>query len=113
MKWSDVITLIHADFSLATDPEGFTAPELAKGAEVFANKKSVGFNEFFKAQQAGYTEQLKFDLYTAEYEGQTVAKYDGKLFRILRTYIDPKTEGEYIELTLSDLKERGGVQNGL
>ena len=58
--------------------------------------------EFFKAKQAGYNEQMKFDIYAAEYDGQTIAEYKGKRYTILRTYIDPKTNGEYVELTLSD-----------
>ncbi|MCL2575719.1 MAG: phage head closure protein [Defluviitaleaceae bacterium] len=110
MPWSDEITLIHADFNNALDDDGFSAPRLGGHITIYASKKSVGFNEFFKAKQAGYTEQMKFDVYTAEYEGQTIAEYDGKLYRILRTYIDPKTSGEYTELTLSDLKEKGAAR---
>ena len=108
MRWSDEITLIHADFTDATDGDGFTVPKLGERTTVFADRKSVGFNEFFKAKQAGYTEQMKFDVYAVEYDGQTVAEYEGKQYRILRTYEDPKKNGEFIELTLSDLKERGG-----
>jgi len=117
MRWSDELTLTfeqstpdHAD---ATDSDGFTLPRVGKETTVYANKKSVGFSEFFKAKQAGYTEQLKFDIFTVEYEGQTLAEYEGKRYRILRTYIDPKTAGEFTELTLSDLSERGGDADGL
>ena len=108
LRWSDEITLIQADFTDATDSDGFTVPKQGERTTVFANKKSVGFNEFFKAQAEGYTERLKFDVYSVEYDGQTVAEYEGVQYRILRTYVDPKTGGEFLELTLSDLKERGG-----
>ena len=108
MRWSDEITLIHTDFTDATDGDGFTVPKQGARTTVFANRKSVGFNEFFTAKQAGYTEQMKFDVYAVEYDGQTVAEYEGKQYRILRTYEDPKTGGEFLELTLSDLKEKGG-----
>ena len=98
-----------------TNANGFhvpSDPSTETRATVYANKKSVGYNEFFKAQMAGYTEQMKFDVFTAEYDGQTIAEYGGKRFKILRTYVDPKTNGEYIELTLSDLAERGGAGGG-
>jgi len=110
MRWSDEITLIHADFE--KDGDGFTATTLGDRTTVFANRKSVGFNEFFKAKQAGYTEQMKFDIYAVEYAGQTVAEYMGKQYKILRTYDDPKN-ADFLELTLSDLSERGGGANGV
>jgi len=110
MRWSDEITLIHAD--LTTDGDGFTIPTLGERTTVFANKKSVGFNEFFKAKQAGFTEQMKFDIFAVEYGGQSVAEYEGKQYRILRTYEDPKSP-DFLELTLSDLSERGGGDNGV
>jgi len=110
LRWSDEITLIHAE--LDTDGEGFTVRTLGDRKTIFANRKSVGFNEFFKAKQAGFTEQMKFDIFAVEYAGQTVAEYMGKQYRILRTYEDPKKPDE-LELTLSDLSERGGGANGV
>ena len=104
MRWSDEIKLFHE--TKETDDGGFTAPQADEGVTVYANKKSVGYNEFFQAKQAGYTERLKIDVYTAEYSGQTLAEYENKLYTILRTYSDTKTP-DFTELTLSDLKERG------
>jgi len=116
MRWSDELTLIFAatppDHEAATDGDGFTLPSTGKRTTVHANKKAVGFNEFFKAKQAGYTEQMKFDVFSAEYDGQTLAEYEGKLYRVLRTYSDPRRPDE-IELTLSDLSKRGGERDGL
>lgn len=110
MRWSDEITLIHAE--LDSDDEGFTVTTLGDRKTVFANRKSVGFHEFFKAKQAGFTEQMKFDIFAVEYDGQPVAEYMDKPYRILRTYEDPKKPDE-LELTLSDLSERGGDANGV
>jgi len=106
MQWSDEVTLIFEKPS-GTDTEGFGKSPDGEAVTVYANEKSVGFSEFFVAKQAGYTEQKKFDMFTAEYSGQTIAEHNGKRYRVLRTYINPKTSGEFIELTLSDLKERG------
>ena len=107
MRWSDVLTLIFEKQPPNTNENGFTLPQSGERTTVYANKKSVGFSEFFKAKQAGYTEQIKFDVYTAEYDGQTLAEHEGTQYRILRTYCDPRTPDE-TELTLSDLSERGG-----
>lgn len=116
MRWSDEVTLISEAIpegqTDATNENGFPVPLEETRTTVFANKKSVGFNEFFKARLAGYTEELKFDVFTVEYDGQTLAEYGGKRYKILRTYVDPKTEGEYTELTLSDLSQRGGADGG-
>ena len=118
MRWSDEITLITQiwpdDHKDVTDDNGFTLPPLEeKQRTVFANRKSVGFSEFFKAKMAGYSEEMKFDVFTAEYDDQTIAEYNGKRYKILRAYIDPKTSGEYTELTLSDLSQRGGALDGI
>ena len=104
MRWSDVITLMHETHT--PDSGGFAVPEAGEGITVFASQKSVGYSEFFKAKQEGYTERFKFDVYTAEYDGQTIAEYEGKRYTVLRTYSDIKTP-DFTELTLSDIKERG------
>jgi hypothetical protein len=119
MRWSEQITLIAL-----TDPpdpvneHGFDAPKLETAATVFANKKAVGYAEFYKASMAGITAEMKFDVRAADYEGQTVAEFPpagGKRYRIFRTYAHP--DGEFIELTLSDMPEaqkarEGGGGNG-
>jgi len=109
MRWSDEITLIGETApDSAVNEHGFAITMDGERTKVFANKKSVGFNEFFKAKMAGYTEEMKFDVFTDEYAGQPLAEHNGKRYRVLRTYVDPKTGGEYTELTLSDLSEKGG-----
>lgn len=115
MRWIDELTLI-GEVSLdepvrATNENGFGLPPEEMRVTVFASKKSVGYSEFYKAHQAGYSTELKFDVFTEEYEGQTAAEYGGKRYRILRTFIDPKKNGEITELTLSDLSQRGGRPN--
>ena len=90
MRWCEQITLI----ALA-DPSPRT--------------NEHGFSEFYKAQQAGYTTELKFDVYSFEYAGQQIVEYpvsSGKRYRVLRTYTPPN--GEFTELTLVDLPEAEG-----
>lgn len=105
-KWSDVITLIKTvPPTEATNANGFAQPpEDEPSRLVFCNKKSVGYSEFYKAQQAGYKAEVKIDLYTQDYEGETLVEFEGKRYKVLRTY--ESRNGEFIELTLSDLSER-------
>ena len=110
MRWSDQLTLISETApgggEEAADEHGFGLPQEGGLTTVYANKKSVGYGEFFKAKMAGYNEELKFDVFTAEYAGQTLAEYNGRRYTVLRTYIDPEAEGEYTELTLSDILKK-------
>jgi SPP1 family predicted phage head-tail adaptor len=116
VPWGDLITLIavlpFADPAQAVDSEGYSVPPQEEKTTVFANKKSVGFNEFFKAKLAGYTEEMKFDVYTVEYTGQSLAEYEGKRYKVLRTYVDPKQGGDITELTLSDMTQDGRRADG-
>jgi len=112
MQWSDELILIREVGLIKTDEAGFTLPRDEEATTVYANRKSVGFKEFFEAKRTGYTEHAKFDIHTFEYTGQTLAECEGKRYKILRAYTDPKTSGEYTELTLSDLSE-GGEANEL
>ena len=53
MRWCEQITLIAlADPSPRTNEHGFPADREETATTVFADKKSVGFSEFYKAQQA-------------------------------------------------------------
>ena len=107
MLWSDELVLYHAED--IPNENGFTELVVDENSKtiVYANKKSVGYGEFFAAKMAGFNEEIKFDVFTVEYDDQKVAEFKGKRYMILRTYIDPKTNGEYTELTLSDtIKQR-------
>lgn len=107
MGWSEQITLIAlSDSSPRTNEHGFPIERKETATTVFADKKSVGFSEFYKAQQAGYTTELKFDIYSFEYVGQQIVEYpvsSGERYRILRTYTHGN--GEFTELTLVNLPE--------
>lgn len=107
MTWSDELTLVAiTPPAERVNEHGFPNEPSEVKTVVFANRKSVGYSEFYKAAQAGYTTDLKFDVYTEEYEGQECAEYNGKRYKVLRTYTPEG--GDTTELTLSDLTERGG-----
>ena len=115
MRWGEQKTLIAlSDPSTATNEHGFPVARIETATTVFADKKSVGFSEFYKAQQAGYTTELKFDVHSFEYEEQQIVEYpvsSGKRYRVLRTYTHGN--GEFTALTLVNLPEaEGGGNNG-
>lgn len=115
MRWGEQITLVAlSEPSPRTDEHGFPVARTETATTVCADKKSVGFSEFYKAQQAGYTTELKFDVHSFEYEEQQIVEYpvsSGKRYRVLRTYTHGN--GEFTELTLVNLPEaEGGGGNG-
>lgn len=113
-KWSDVITLIKpVPPTEATNENGFDLPSQdEQSRSIFCNKKSVGYSEFYKSQQAGYKAELKVDVYLLDYKdfyppdylGERLVEFEGLRYKVLRTY--ESSNGEFIELTLSDLSER-------
>jgi hypothetical protein len=116
-KWSDRITLISV---LApgeeTDSQGFYLPPEETRREVYGNKRSVGSAEFYRSSQAGTVAQIKFIVRSDEYSGEKFVEYEGKRYRVLRTYettslgssrTQNSASGEFTELTLTDLSERG------
>lgn len=110
VRWNDELTLVGAGPPAeGANPNGFENPAVETARTVFADKKSVGRSEFYLGHQAGIEVKLVFDVYTDEYQGETLAEYDGQRFRVLRTHTSKN--GEFTELVLSDLC-KGGVAGG-
>ena len=111
-NWSDVLNLISfTPPEKRTDENGFANKPTEQSRSVFGNKLSVGQAEFYRAQQAGIKADMRFDIYTADYAGETVVEYEGKRYGVLRTYV--AKGGEITELTLTDLSQRGtGTEAG-
>lgn len=111
MRWSDEITLIAlSDPAEKVNEKGFKNQKTETATTVYGNKKSVGYSEFYKAAQAGYQTELKFDVFTEEYSGQELAEVEGRRYKVLRTYVSKS--GEITELTLSDLAELAEDEGG-
>jgi len=68
--------------------------------QVFANRKSIGRNEFYQAFAVGLRPELTFEVRVAEYQGERKLSYSGKEYNIIRTY---DKNGEIIELICSGL----------
>lgn len=104
-NWVDELTLIkETEGESRVNKNGFAEQPEESRRTVFANKKSVGYSEYFKSQQTGKVVEAKYDVHKVDYEGEdTVEDMDGKRFFVLKTYdIDDGT----IELTLTDLRHK-------
>ena len=75
-------------------------------ATVFAEISSVSQTEFFSGGRIGLTPSLKVTIYDFEYGGQTIVKYDGKLYSVYRVYYVNGTDR--VELYL---EEKGGPKD--
>lgn len=75
-------------------------------ATVLAEINSVSQTEFFSGGRIGLTPSLKATIYDFEYGGQTIVKYDGKLYSVYRVYYVNGTDR--VELYL---EEKGGTKD--
>ena len=65
--------------------------------EVFCGLRSVGHTEFYEGYASELRPELKFVLADyLDYEGETFVKYDGTLYRVIRTY----RAGQELEITV-------------
>lgn len=65
---------------------------------VFAKAESIYSNEFFQAGQSGIKAELKLTVWEAEYSGERLAEYKGRVYDIYRTF----TAYDTVELYLSE-----------
>lgn len=86
---TEVATLIKITY------EGAARVETRR--EVFCGVRSIGMKEFYSAHSTDFRPELKLILADyLDYEGETLAIYNGEPYRILRTY----RVGQELELTL-------------
>jgi hypothetical protein len=70
---------------------------------------SIGMKEFYQANSSDFHPELKLTLADyMDYENETLALYDGQMYRILRTY----RNGLELELTLERAPDEEGAVNG-
>ncbi|HEM3009467.1 TPA: phage head closure protein [Streptococcus suis] len=62
-------------------------------------KKSITRSEFYQANQAGIRPSLVVDIHSFEYDNQELAEFEGKRYRIIKTY---PVDIETIELTMTE-----------
>lgn len=62
-------------------------PDTGAEREVFCSLRSIGQSEFYQAHAIDYHPELKFVIADyLDYNGESLVKYDGGLYRVLRTF---------------------------
>ena len=96
-SFNEPITFYDVE-QIETD-EGIPTEGETNVLEVFCMVKSIGQNEFYKARETGLTPDCKVVLAShMDYDGQHYARYQDRVYRIMRTYINP--ENGQMEITL-------------
>lgn len=98
--WNHEITLISKK---VTGKDKFKQP-IYKDVEVtiLCRKKKVTRSEFYQANQTGLRPSLVVEVHNFEYDNQENAVFEGKKYRVLKTY---PIDSEILELTLSEKLE--------
>lgn len=65
--------------------------------EAWAEVAGIRQSEFYNAALAGLKPEITFIVWANEYAGQNKVAYDGKKYRVMRTYVNP-AKSEMIEL---------------
>lgn len=63
----------------------------------FAEKLEIGQKEFYQAAASGLKPEVKFSIWKFEYNNEMYFEYDGKNYKIIKTYL--RKIDEKIELT--------------
>ena len=101
---AEVITLISED--PAAHGVFDTAQET--GRDVFAEIRSVGYNEFYAAKAAGIEPSIVFVLSDYdEYQGEKIVLFNDKRYRVVRTYTNSQTIELTCELATNDRASTG------
>ncbi|HEL2668243.1 TPA: phage head closure protein [Streptococcus suis] len=95
--WNHEITLV-AKRIIETDKLKQNITEEVKTV-LLCRKKSITRSEFYQANQAGIRPSLVVDIHSFEYDNQELAEFEGKRYRILKTY---PVDLETLELTLME-----------
>ena len=86
-----------------TFERGTVKSEVQYQIVVWAHPKSVTYNEFYQATEAGYKADIIFSLYSFEYGGEEEVIYSDEIYDVVRTYC---TSNDKIELTCSRRKKK-------
>ena len=92
MRRAEIISLVKETPS----PHGVFETATETSRSVFCDIKSVGYNEFYSAQQAGIEPSVIFVLSDySEYDGEKVIIWNNERYRVVRTYC----KGQSLEIT--------------
>jgi hypothetical protein len=95
MYWNEIIELgneqsVEIDYELV---------ETVVYRTVFANKLSIKQSEHYDANKLGLRPEIAFAVRVDEYDGESIVKWNDKVYYLIRTYDEQKNET--VELYLS------------
>lgn len=64
--------------------------------DVLAARKSTKYGEFYQAKAAGFTPENIFVVWSAEYQQETLLKYNDQEYKIIRTYETNEKDTELV-----------------
>ncbi len=98
MSWRVVESCYLGVLSKATvNVRGQIQPSITWSEKIWCEPKSIRMSETYQARAVGLKPEITLIIRQEDYDGQERVKYDGILYKILRTY---KTEKSKIELVL-------------
>lgn len=95
MNFSDTLTLITRMY--ANDEYGIQRAQTQENT-VFCNVTDISGSEFFEAAQTGVKPELRFVIYSFEYNGETLVSYRNAYYTVYRVYHRSK---DLVELYVS------------
>lgn len=101
----DELKLIGQRFE--KDEFGIDKPVMTEKT-VFCKKYSATRSEFFLGGRNGLNPVMKFDVFAADYEGESVCEYRGNKYAIYRTFQEDGSD--YMELYV---ERKGGLNNSI
>lgn len=65
--------------------------------------ESIGRGEWITAQQGGYQAEIMLKVFSASYNGESIAKYNGKTYEVYRTFQNGDMTELYLGTRIGDL----------
>ena len=99
-----LVTLI----SESPEAHGVGIPPQETGRVVYCTVRSIGMQEAYQAMGVGLNPEYKLILsHDFEYQGEQICEFEGKRYKIIRTYA---TETDGVELTIQRME--GNARRG-
>ena len=89
-----VICLLNK--TVSKSKTGFQRRNTDSGREVIAQQGGVNRNEFYKAAAVGMTPSVVFIVSESDYQEERLIRFDGKLYRVIRSYPLPNRKIELV-----------------
>ncbi len=64
---------------------------------------SIGRSEWITAQQGGYESDIMVKVFSASYNGESIAQYNGKTYEVYRTFQDGDQTELYLGTRIGDI----------